>query len=47
MERRVAADRPRSLELTYDHDFVDMVREPRERISNARAATPDVEETNR
>jgi NitT/TauT family transport system ATP-binding protein len=46
MERKVTADRPRSLDLTYDHDFVDMVRELREHISNARAATAENEVTN-
>jgi NitT/TauT family transport system ATP-binding protein len=47
MERTVAAERPRSLELTYDHDFVDMVRELREHISNARATAPVTEGANR
>ncbi len=47
LEHKVAADRPRSLELTYDHDFVDMVRDLREHISSIRTAAPDMEGTNR
>jgi NitT/TauT family transport system ATP-binding protein len=36
-ERRVAAPRPRPLEIIYDHGFVDMVHELRARIDEARS----------
>jgi len=35
-ERRYAAPRPRPLEITYDHGFVDVVHELRARIDDAR-----------
>ena len=36
VERGIEAPRPRSLDLTYEHDFIDTVRELRNHIDNAR-----------
>ena len=47
VDRRIEAPRPRSLGLTYEHDFIDTVRGLRERIDNARAVASGIDEAAR